>query len=417
MSINSIVEQILDELTYNRLKTKQKSIGKLFPEFGQRVTAVKDNGSIEMKEMMPEFWHFSVASGTKKGVSYDVYVQFNDIPEMIKKYAGDKSLWKKDGSGPSYNLLAAEILNHVDMKLSCSCPADLYWGGAYIKTQRDSQFGRQEHRPPNIRNKRQYGAYCKHTELVMRLLTGWTSTFASFLKKYWSDEVDDTVALLAQQRAEIGAVADELGKMGAEPRPVSFDRRGREIPPPEDDEEDEEGEEPPPSPDDEEPPENIGPQSATKPATTVPTRAESPGTKRLGIEDEEHPRIKDTKRKGKYKADESVNEDKDFQDRLGQCYILSGRYVMDNTGWDLVHGTIKQPGSSNPAIGHAWVEKTTSFGNGRYKVKVVYDPVLNQEMPWDAYMRFTGAEEINRYTKDQMVSRTAKEKHWGPWDE
>ena len=414
MSISNICEHIINEITYNRFKTKQKSIGKLFPEFEPRVKAVLSNGSIEMRTMMPEHWHFSVASGTKKGVKYDVYVQFNDIPEMIKRFAGDKSLWKKDQSGPNYNLLAAEILNKVDMKLSCSCPADLYWGGAYIKTQRDSQFGRQEHRPPNIRNPRQYGAYCKHTELVMRLLTGWTTTFASFLKKYWSDEVDDAVELMTQQRDELGAVADELGQMAAEPGSGRFTRGGEEIPPEEGEEGDGEGEEPPTPPDEDEPPPNIDPSSATKPGTTLPAKGTQPGLKRLGIEPEERPKLKDKDRKGKYKADESVNEDS-MKSRLGKCYVLSGRYVMDNPEWDLVHGTITQQNGSGKTIKHAWAEKVETVD--RYKIRWVFDPVWGNKMPWDAYVKFVGAEEEKRYTSGEMIEIILKQKNWGPWDE
>jgi len=412
MSINSLYEAIINEINFNRLKTKQKSIGKLFPEFGQRVKAVASHGGVQMREMMPEHWHFTVTSGTKDGVKYDVYVQFNNIPEMIKKYAGDKSLWVKDGSRPNYNLLAAEILNSVDMKLSCSCPADLYWGGAYIKTQRDAQFGRQEDRPPNIRNPRQYGAYCKHTELLTSVLPNYTSTFASFLKKYWSDEVDDTVELIQQQRAEVGAVADELGKMADEPdsgRPSRFSRGGEELPPEEPEEDDDE----PPTPPEDEPPPNVNPPSATKPATTLPAKAEELGVKRLGIEDEEHPRIKDIRRKGKYKPNESVNEN-GMDSRLGQCYQLSGSFVLNNPEWDLVHGTIKKPNSSLRRIGHAWVEKTIQ--DGRYQLRMVFDPVLDNEMPWDAYRRYTNAKEIKRYTSDQMVAIIAKEKNWGPWE-
>ena len=413
MSISSICEHVINEINFNRLRTKQKSIGKLFPPFKQRVKAVAANGGVQMREMMPEFWHFTVTSGTKEGVKYDVYVEFSNIYEMIKKYAGNKKLWKKDQSGPNYMLLAAEILNSVDMKFSCSCPADLYWGGAYIKTQRDAQFGRQENRPPNIRNPRQYGAYCKHIDLMASVLPNYTSTFASFLKKYWSDEVDNAVELFKQQKAAFGAVGQELGKMAAEPSPGRAGRfdRGDEDMPPEMPPEDEE----PPTPPDDEPPPNVGPQSATKAGTTLPAKGTSPALKRTGIEDEEHPRIKDKNRKGKYTPNESVREDKGFRDRLGQCYILSGRFVMEHPEWELVHGTIQKPGGSTPRIGHAWAEKVEKAQ--RYEIRVVYDPVLDQELPWDAYERFTGAKEVKRYTSDQMVSILIKDKTWGPWNE
>ena len=34
-----------------------------------------------------------------------------------------------------------------------NCPADLYWGGEYIKTQRQAQYDHEENRPPDIRNR------------------------------------------------------------------------------------------------------------------------------------------------------------------------------------------------------------------------------------------------------------------------
>lgn len=431
MSISSIYEHIVNEITFNQLRNKQKSIGKLFPPFGQRVKDVAANGGVQMREMMPEHWHFTVTSGTKAGVKYDVYVQFVNIDEMIKKYAGDKSLWKADGSEPNYNLLAAEILNNVDMRFSCSCPADLYWGGAYIKTQRDAQFGRQEYRPPDIRNPHQYGAYCKHSELVAQVLPFYTSTFASFLKKYWLDEVNDTIELLQQQRDEFAAAGEELGKRAER---GTYARGGRKAPePPEEDED--EGEEPPIPPDEEEPPPNVNPPEATKAATQLPAKGGRPGTKRLGIQPEPGP--KDTQKKGKYKAQESVNEDSDdpfktpdeadianrdeiiktrnMAKRLGKCYELSGRFAMNNPDWTLVHGTITRQDGSGYTIKHAWVEKKEKFD--QYEVLWVFDPVWDNKLPWEAYERLVGAKVGKRYPYEKLMEKLAKEQNWGPWNE
>ena len=403
----------MNEINFNRLRTKQKSIGKLFPEFGQRVKTVASKGGVEMREMMPDFWHFTVTSGTKEGVKYDVYVEFTNIPEMIKKYAGDQSLWKKDKSGPKYTLLAAEILNSVDMKFSCSCPADLYWGGAYIKTQRDAQFGRQENRPPNIRNPRQYGAYCKHTELMASVLPNYTSTFASFLKKYWSDDVDNAVEAFTAQKAAFGAVGDELKKMAYDTAKSTRGPYGRDEPleePGEDIDVDEE----PPTPDDDEPPENIGPSSATKSATKLPVRGTKPGITNLQIEPEDNPKVKDKGRKGHYTPNESVNEDS-FKERLGNCYSLSGKYVMNNLEWDLIHGTITEQVEGGRTIGHAWVENTETHHG--HDIKMIYDPVWDKKLPWDAYERFVGAKEEQRYTRAEMVKIILEQQNWGPWDE
>jgi hypothetical protein len=302
----SIFTEIL-EYTYNDLRAKQRSIGKLFPAFGDRVKAVANNGGVSMREQMPDYWHFDVASGTKPGIKYDVYLQFLNLEEMIKKYSGDHRLWNKDQTDVDYRLLAAEILNNVDMRTSCSCPATLYWGQDYIRTQVDAQFGKQEERPPNERNPHQYGAYCKHGENVFRVLPAYTSTFASFLKKYWAGEVSDTVEIAKQEAGIIHGGAEEL-KRRAEERPVVYTRGGKATTIPKaarPGEEPEEGpfeepagttykEEPPEETGEEVPPENIGPG---------PGPATRPGTKKLGPAE---PEVKpeDKNKKGKYRPHE-----------------------------------------------------------------------------------------------------------------
>jgi hypothetical protein len=305
MSISSIVEHILNEITFNDLRVKQRSIGKLFPAFGPRVKAVAANGGVHMREQMPEYWHFEVASGTKPGISYDVYVQFLNLEQMIKKYASDRRLWNKAGDDVDMRFLAAEILNKVDMKTSCSCPATLYWGQDYIRTQRDAQFGRQETRPPNIRNPRQYGAYCKHGQNVFNVLPAYTTTFASFLKKFWLDEITDTVELAKEQTGMFKKAAIELGTRVPEERPAAFARGGREVPPPA--AKAPEIEEPPEAPAEEAPPETRppGPEltpKATKGAGQLLPKATRPGITKMGIEPEVRP--PDKNRKGKYKPNE-----------------------------------------------------------------------------------------------------------------
>lgn len=42
-----------------------------------------------------------------------------------------------------------------------------------------------------------------------------------------------------------------------------------------------------------------------------------------------------------------------LSDRLGRCYELSGRYIVDHPGCRLVHGSIQ--GFGYPRINHAWV--------------------------------------------------------------
>jgi hypothetical protein len=451
--MDDLIEHIIKEVTFNDLRVKQRSIGQLFPSFGARVQAVAAHGGVEMKEQLPEWWHFEVASGTKPGVNYDVYVQFLNLEEMIRRYAGDRRLWNKEGTDVNYRLLAAEVLNHVDMRTSCSCPATLYWGQDFIRTARDAQFGKQEYRPPRIRNPHQYGAYCKHGQNVFDVLPAYTSTFASFLKKFWAGEVNDAVEITKSLYAGAKKGAEELGRRQAE-RPVAYTRGGKPITLPPEEEQPPEEELPPEGG---VPVEPIGPQPATSPATRKP-----------GPE----PKPEDKGKKGKYKPNESVNEfsyplspnilsflldtleqfptlndavntivgkfgvspeeakkhilvakeelgrmalvgEGIDKKRLGKCYVLSGRFVMDHPEYDLIHGTVTRR-TDNYTIQHAWVEKIEE--SGKYKIRMVYDPVMNESLPWDAYERLMGAKEENRYTHEQMIHTLAKQKNWGPWE-
>jgi hypothetical protein len=228
---STLIEQIIQELAYNGIMRKQASIGKLFPTFPARVRAVAAAGGATLTEQLPETWHFKVPSSGKSnnGVDYDVYIRFANLDEMIKKYAPDRRLWNKAGSFVDYRLLASEILNNIDIETDCSCPADLYYGAEYIKTQRTAQYGRQENRPPKIRNPHQYGALCKHGELVFEVLPAYTTTFASFLKRYWSEEVVDAIELSKKELTGIKGGAEELGRKRRE-RPVHYGRGGKEVP-------------------------------------------------------------------------------------------------------------------------------------------------------------------------------------------
>lgn len=191
-----IIESILNEDdTYNSLLKKQASVGKLFPKFFDRVKAVAQNGGVKLVEMFPEIWHFKVDSGDEQrhsaGVKYDVYFNFKNIGEILQKWVPNRKIWLPNESHVDYRKLAAEVLNDVSVEEDCSCPSDSFWGSEYIKTKRGSQYGRKETRPPKIRNPHQYGSLCKHAQLVMDVFPFYVSTFASFLKKYWHEEIVD----------------------------------------------------------------------------------------------------------------------------------------------------------------------------------------------------------------------------------
>jgi hypothetical protein len=172
---------------------------------------------------LPEVWHFKVPSGTKPGIKYDVYVRFRNLEEMIKKYAPDKRLWNKARTTVDLRLLASEIMNSIDIETDCACPADLYWGPEYIKTQRQAQYDHEENRPPDIRNPHQYGALCKHGQLVFEVLPMYLGTFASFLKEYWIDVIENAVEAGTAEFGDIQRAARELGRREEE----EIAKRGR----------------------------------------------------------------------------------------------------------------------------------------------------------------------------------------------
>jgi hypothetical protein len=187
------------EYTFADIKKKQLDITDLFPTFHDRVRQVAAKGGVLLKERLPEVWHFKVASGTddKRASApgkparhkYDVYVQFRNIYELIKKFVSNQELWKKDGSGVDHRKLADAIFNEVDMETSCSCPATLYWGQDYIRTQKDAQYGDREDRPPKIKNPREKGALCKHGDLVFDVLPAYKSTFAKHLMQFYEKTI------------------------------------------------------------------------------------------------------------------------------------------------------------------------------------------------------------------------------------
>ena len=98
--------------------------------------------------------------------------------------------------------------------------------------------------------------------------------------------------------------------------------------------------------------------------------------------------------------------------RLGRCYELAGRYVMDlrrgrrpvpQGDVVLVHGSIQ--GFGNPRIGHAWVDLGSK----------IYEPITDEE--WDAYLfsqMFNAIPEAS-YPWDELSTMLAVYQHWGPW--
>ena len=93
--------------------------------------------------------------------------------------------------------------------------------------------------------------------------------------------------------------------------------------------------------------------------------------------------------------------------RIGKCYELAGRYVIDHPDAVLVHGTFN--GIRFVKIDfdndHAWVEE-----NGE-----VFDPVMDCRFPKEEYFELFQTTIQAKYNHDEVCRLTLETKHWGPW--
>ncbi len=97
-------------------------------------------------------------------------------------------------------------------------------------------------------------------------------------------------------------------------------------------------------------------------------------------------------------------------DRLGRCYELAGRWLLDHSDDDdalLVHGHIYNPfeGGNYSELDHAWIVKADQ----------VWDPTLGKWWNKEAYYQLFRVEEYATYTFEEMAKLMLQTKHWGPW--
>lgn len=96
--------------------------------------------------------------------------------------------------------------------------------------------------------------------------------------------------------------------------------------------------------------------------------------------------------------------DSPFRERLGFCYVLSGRKILEHPDALLVHGSVQ--GDDKPRIQHAWI--ITEDGH-------IWEPTTNQLYgPIDFDQTFNpivGA----IYTSTDAARKMLQHKHFGPW--
>lgn len=203
------------EATLGDLKAKQKDITKLFPEFYSRVEDVRLKGGIRLVDMDENGWTFQVKSvSEKESTWYDVQVLFGGVREVVGHHAMNKNMWTKGKDKVDVRKVAEEVMYNVDIKLKCSCPADLYWGAQYIRSQQplDANTPPPENRPPVVRNPGQHGAYCKHIQLVINLLPMYGGTFAKWLGDYWMQHIQDIEQKARREGSDLKGRAEEISK-------------------------------------------------------------------------------------------------------------------------------------------------------------------------------------------------------------
>jgi len=179
------------EATANDIRRKHRSIKRLFPDFDNKTKGVEDKGGLRLVDQDDNTWKFKVHSGTKSDVWYDDFIHFKNVKPTLERMVWDKRLWIADKSRIDLRKLAKEFMNKVDIQLNCSCPADLYWGGQYIRSlgKYDANFTRREIRPPRVRNPKQYGMVCKHLDRLLKALPFYGSTMARWIKDFYGKDI------------------------------------------------------------------------------------------------------------------------------------------------------------------------------------------------------------------------------------
>jgi hypothetical protein len=112
-----------------------------------------------------------------------------------------------------------------------------------------------------------------------------------------------------------------------------------------------------------------------------------------------------------------------FEKRLGRCYELSAKAVLDHPEWTLVHGRLTAPARVGevkyPLLDHAWCEyehdlpPVDEFEG--IKIEVVFDPVMGRTYPKAIYYSMYKVEVAGRYSFDEMAKKLVTFKHFGPW--
>ena len=97
----------------------------------------------------------------------------------------------------------------------------------------------------------------------------------------------------------------------------------------------------------------------------------------------------------------------DENPRLGECYVLSAKYVQIHPKSILVHGKLINPFNKGnyKKLDHAWVE----IGDQ------IFDPVMDHTYPKPVYENLFKVKIYKKYSQKEVFDMILKRKTWGPW--
>jgi hypothetical protein len=96
-----------------------------------------------------------------------------------------------------------------------------------------------------------------------------------------------------------------------------------------------------------------------------------------------------------------------LKQRQGECYMLSGSFVLDNKGWSLCHGIINPPLGPHEGSNyeHAWSEKKN----------IVYEAVFNTFYNKEDYYKVYLPKIKKKFTEEKTRDAVLLNENWGPW--
>lgn len=138
-------------------------------------------------------------SATTKGVKWTQQIQILDLiehkgHEKVKRAESDKSkrafaknlrkVVTKEFKDPIAGKKLERAIYESPIKVSCNCPAFLYWGFKYLSYKRGYGIY-PEHRRPRVRNPHQQGYVCKHLYAVLAI---WPLLAKAITRRYEKED-------------------------------------------------------------------------------------------------------------------------------------------------------------------------------------------------------------------------------------